>query len=98
MRVQTQAIHFDADVKLVQLIEARIQRLEHFYNQILDATVFLKLENTGKVQDKIVEVKLSVPKEQLVAKGRHKKFEVALDEVVKALRKQLIRHKDKERK
>jgi putative sigma-54 modulation protein len=47
------------------------------------------------VQDKIVEIKLNVPKELLVAKGTSKKFEVSLDQVVEALRKQLIKYKGK---
>lgn len=95
MRVQTQSIHFDADAKLLDLIETRLQKLESFYDQIIDANVFLRLENTGQVQDKIVEVTLKVPREQLVAKGRDKKFEVALDEVIEALRRQIIKYKGK---
>jgi putative sigma-54 modulation protein len=95
MKIETQSIHFTADEKLLALIEERLSKLEQFYDQILDAVVFLKLENNGKVQDKIVEIKLNVPKELLVAKGTSKKFEVSLDQVVEALRKQLIKYKGK---
>ena len=95
MKIETQSIHFTADEKLLALIEERLNKLEQFYDQILDAAVFLKLENNGKVQDKIVEIKLKVPKEQLVAKSSSKKFEVSLDQVVEALRKQLIKYKGK---
>ena len=95
MRVQTQAIHFTADASLLTLIEERLAKLDNFYDQIIDAKVFLKLEKTGKIQDKIVEVKLKVPKEQLVAKSSSKKFEKSLDDTVEALRKQLIKYKEK---
>ena len=95
MKIETQSIHFTADERLLTLIEERLNKLEQFYDQILDATVYLKLENNGKVQDKIVEIKLKVPKEQLVAKGTSKKFEISLDQVVEALRKQLIKYKGK---
>ncbi len=95
MKIQTQAIHFVADAELIELIETRLKKLQQFYNEILDATVFLRLENSGKIKDKIVEVKLKVPREQLIAKSKSKKFEKSLDDTLEALRKQLIKHKEK---
>ena len=98
MKIQTQSVHFRADEKLLSLIDERLQKLELFFDQIIRATVTLKLENNGKIQDKIVEVQLSVPNEQLIAKVSNKKFEVALDDVIEALRKQLLRYKEKTQK
>lgn len=95
MRVQTKSIHFTADAQLLELIHERLQKLELFFDHIIEASVTLKLEKNGQVQDKIVEVKINVPGEQLVAKDTSKKFEVSLDAVVEALRKQIVRYKEK---
>jgi len=95
MKIQTQSVHFKADDQLLKLIDERLQKLELYFDRIIRATVTLKLEKNGQVQDKIVEVQLSVPNEQLIAKVSSKKFEIALDDVIEALRKQLLKYKEK---
>ena len=95
MRVQTQALHFSADQKLIQFIESRLNRLEHFFDRIISADVILKLENTGQIKDKIAEVRLKIPGGVLFVKGTHKSFEASIDTAVEALRRQLIRHKER---
>ncbi|MFT5832822.1 MAG: putative sigma-54 modulation protein [Cognaticolwellia sp.] len=95
MKVQTQSIHFDADVKLTDFIEQRLEKLERFYDQIIMADVMLKLENSGQVRDKVAEIKLKVPGSVLIAKETDKSFEAAIDSSVEALRRQLIKHKER---
>jgi putative sigma-54 modulation protein len=95
MRVQTQSVHFDADVKLIEFIEQKLAKLETFFDRIIMAEVILKLENSGQVRDKIAEIKLKVPKGVLIAKETNKSFEASVDSAVEALRKQLIKHKTK---
>lgn len=55
----------------------------------------LKLENSGQVRDKIVEVRLSVPGDVLFVKESSKTFEAAVDEAADALKRLLIKHKEK---
>ncbi len=97
MRVQTQSIHFDADVKLIDFIEQRLSKLEKFYDQIIIADVKLRLENNGQVRDKVAEIILEVPGSTLVAKDSDKSFEVAIDSTIEALRRQLKKHKERTR-
>jgi len=95
MNIHTQSVHFDADEKLLDFIDKKVGKLETFYDRIIRADVFLKLENTGQVQDKIAEVKLHVPGTILVAKETSKTFEASIDGSVNALRRQLIKQKEK---
>ncbi len=95
MRVQTQALHFSADQKLIQFIESKLGKLEQFFDRIISADVILKLENTGQIKDKIAEVRLKIPGGVLFVKGTQKSFEASIDMAVEALRRQLIRHKDR---
>jgi len=82
MRVQTQSVHFVADRKLLQFIDKKVNKLETFYDRIIDADVTLRLENTGKVKDKIAEIKLQVPGDTLIVRETSKTFEGSVDSAV----------------
>ena len=97
MRVQTQSIHFKADQKLVQFIERKIQKLETFFDRIIDVNIILRLENTGQIRDKIAEIKLNIPRGLLIAKENKKTFEASVDAAVESLRRQLIKYKQRKR-
>lgn len=94
MNITTEAIHFSADRELMEFIENRLKKLEQFFDRIIDAQVFLKLENNGQIRDKIVELKLNVPGNTLFVEQSDKSFEAATDRGVEALRRQLIKHKE----
>ncbi|HMO38561.1 MAG TPA: ribosome-associated translation inhibitor RaiA [Saprospiraceae bacterium] len=95
MRVYTEAVQFKADQKLVEFIDRKLQKMEHYFDRIIDAHVVLKLENSGQVKDKIAEVRLNVPGEVLIAKESDKSFEASIDSAVDVLKRQLIRYKEK---
>ena len=97
MKIRTQSLHFDADSKLLHFIEKKLSKLELFFDRIVGAEVYLKLENTGRIQDKIVEIKLNIPNNVLVAKDTSKTFEKSVDDAVESLRRQLIKYKEKSR-
>lgn len=97
MKVQTQAVHFNADKKLKEFIEKKINRLEQFSTKLLRADVFLKLENSGRIKDKIAEIKLHLPGTVLYVKESQKTFEASVDSAIDALKRQLIRYKERRR-
>lgn len=97
MNIKIESIHFDADQKLLDFINKKFGKLEQYYDRIMYIEVTLKLENSGQVRDKVVEVKVDVPGELIVCKGINKSFEAAVDEVVDVAKRQLIRHKEKAR-
>lgn len=97
MRVQTEAVQFRADQKLLAHIEQKLQKLEHFFDRIVDARVTLKLENAGQVKDKVVEISINVPQQRLFHKETAKTFEGSVDAAVKALARQLKKYKDRRR-
>lgn len=95
MKIYTKAIQFKADGKLHDRIDQKLSKIERLFDRIIDASVQLKLENSGQVKDKILEVKLNVPGSTLIASATDKTFESALDTVVDSLKKQLIKYKAK---
>ena len=95
MNINTTSIHFDADQKLLDYIQKKTEKLDQFFDRIIDAHVFLKLENSGQVKDKIVEMKLMVPGDILMATEVSKTFEASLDAAVDNMKRQLNRYKER---
>jgi len=94
MKVQVQSIHFDADVKLTDLIQRKLDKLETFFDKAIDAEVILKLNNEG-IENKTVEIKLNLPGDQLFAAKSNGSFEAATDLCTEALRRQVKKYKEK---
>src|SRR4026208_666395 len=95
MKIITTAIHFDADQKLLDYIQRKTSKLDQFFDRIIDAHVYLKLENSGQVRDKIVEMKLNVPGDVLMATEVSKTFEASADAAVDNMKRQLNRYKER---
>lgn len=95
MRVKIQSIHFDADKKLLDFIENKVDKLNTYSNKIIDGEVFLRLDKSSTHENKIAEIKLMVPGNDLFAKRQCKTFEEATDQAVEALRRQLKKKKEK---
>ncbi len=97
MRVNVQAPNFAADVELIDFIERRLDKLEQFYDKIIFADVFLKVQKTSEKQNKNVEILLSIPGGDLMVKKDAKTFEEATDECLRSLERQLKKRKQKQR-
>jgi putative sigma-54 modulation protein len=95
MNIQVHAVQFSADKKLVQFVEEKLGKLTLFNDHIVNAEVFLKLGSSHEVENKICEIKITVPNKELFAKKQAKSFEEATDLVIEALRKQALKEKDK---
>jgi putative sigma-54 modulation protein len=96
MKLQVHSIHFDADKKLINFIQKKVDKLETFYDRLVDGEVFLRLNNEG-VENKTVEIKLNVPGTQLFAIEKARSFEAAADQAAEALKIQLQKFKTKVR-
>jgi putative sigma-54 modulation protein len=97
MKVTVQTPNFAADVKLIDFIEKKLAKLEQFYDKIVFADVFLKVQKTSDKENKIVEILLSIPGDELIVKKEARSFEVGTDECVQSLERQLKKRKQKQR-
>jgi putative sigma-54 modulation protein len=95
MQVKVQSIHFDADVKLIQFIEDKLSKLAIFHDRIIRSEVFLRIDKSDVMENKVAEIKISVPGKELFASKQSKSFEEATDNAVEALRRQITKYKDK---
>lgn len=95
MKLQIQSIHFDADKKLLQFIQKKMDKLETFFDRILDGEVYLRVENTD-IKNKSVHIKVNIPNTSLNAKETGDSFEEAVDLAVETMARQLKKTKDKQ--
>jgi len=92
------SIKFNADVKLLDYIKKRANKLDTFYDRIIDGEVFMRVEKNDHNQNKSVELKVNIPGEQLFAQEQSRTFEAATDLAVESLKRQLKKYKAKKYK
>jgi len=95
MRVKINSVHFKTDKKLDDFISEKLDKLISLHDGIIGSEVTLRVDNTDEPANKIAEIKLQVPGNDLFARKQSKSFEEAADIAVEALRRQLTKHKEK---
>lgn len=95
MTVNIQSVNFKADGKLLTFIEERLAKTTQFFDRTINTDVFLKVDNNHERQNKIVEMRMTVPGNEIVVSKECKSFEEAADLVVEVLIRQLKKHKEK---
>jgi putative sigma-54 modulation protein len=95
MKVMINSVHFKADKKLEEFITQKVEKLCVKYADVISAEVTLKLDNTDTPENKIADIRLILPGDDLYASKQSKSFEEAIDACIDALKKQLEKYKGK---
>jgi putative sigma-54 modulation protein len=93
--ININAVGFKADVKLEEFIEKKVSKLINLYDRVLSAEVILRLDAKEKMENKISELRLLVPGDDFFAKKQCDTFEEAVDDCIEAIKKQIVKHKEK---
>lgn len=97
MNINIQTVHFDADTKLIDHVNKKIQKLKSFNDRIHQVDVFLKLDNVvHQIKDKIAEIKVAVPRKQFFVKQSSKSFEESFDTALDSVIAQIKKQKEKQ--
>lgn len=97
MNVMIQTVRFDADEKLINYINQKLQKLKVFHDRIVKVDVFLKLDNVvHTIKDKIAEIRVHVPRHDFFAKTTTKSFEESFDNAFDSLLVQIKKKKEKQ--
>lgn len=96
MNVQIQTVHFDADAKLLEHVNKKIEKLRTFHDNIIGVEVYLKLDNiVHNIKDKIAEIKVYVPRHSFFVKHQSKAFEQSFDHAFDSMVNRIKRQKEK---
>jgi putative sigma-54 modulation protein len=95
MIIRVQSVNFNASSDLIEFVQKKMDKLDQFFDHIVDGDVYLKLDNNHEKENKIAELKVNVPGTDLIVKKQSASFEEAIDSGAEALRKQLSKRKEK---
>ena len=97
MNVNIQAVHFDADNRLIHLVNSKLEKLSTFHDRIIKVDVFLKLDNVvHNIKDKVAEIRVHVPHQHFFVKASSKSFEESFENALHSLVTQIKRKKDRQ--
>ncbi len=95
MNIKIQSVNFNINDNLSSFVNDKVGKLEQYFDSIVSSEVYLKLENTTEIENKISEIKVLIPGNEIFVKKKAKSFEEATDLAVDALKKQINKHKEK---
>ncbi len=95
MKVKVQAVDFKADKELLDFLQRKMDKLDQFYDKIIDGVVYLKLGNKSDKDNKVSEIKVMVPGDEFVVKKKAVSFEASIDLCTESLRRMLRKKNEK---
>jgi len=96
MNINIQTVHFDADEKLLEFVQKKLDKLETFHDRITKVEVYLKLDSMSHaIKEKVVEIKILIPKHECFVKASSNSFQTAFDEAFNSITNQLVMKKEK---
>lgn len=97
MQITIHSVRFDADQKLLNFINRKIEKLTQFDDELISSDVFLRIENATDKSNKLVEVKINTGFNELFASKKCESFEEAVDLIQEILIRQVKKNKQKKR-
>ncbi|MCB9202201.1 MAG: ribosome-associated translation inhibitor RaiA [Flavobacteriales bacterium] len=95
MKINVQAVNFNAKENLTEYLEKKLSKINQMYDNVISTNVFFKLENTSAKENKTIELILEVPGEDIVVKKSGQSFEECIDISTETAKKLLKKKKEK---
>lgn len=95
MKIKIQSLHLTLKPDLANFITEHLAKLSLINDRILAGEVCLKIDKSNILRNKVCEIRLLVPGNDLFAKRNSKTFQEATTEVIAALHSQLLKQKTK---
>jgi len=93
MKITIQTLGFTAKDELDNFIHDKVGKLSHFTDQIITGEVCLSTEKSDKKENKICDIRLVIPGNDLLASTHGKTFEEAILQAVEILERQIKKSK-----
>ncbi len=95
MEVSLNAVKFKPTSVLTEFVDKKVKKVETLLPQAIKAEVTLKVDKEHDVCNKVADVRIVIPGDDLYASKQCDTFEEAVDQCVDALKKQIEKLKDK---
>lgn len=98
MEIRIKSIHFDATEKLQEFINKKLEKLQKSYEDIQKVEVQLKVEKPAAALNKTTSLTVTAPGNTLFVEKTCDTFEEGVDLCLDAMKVQLTKFKEKQRK
>lgn len=98
MEIRIKSIHFDATEKLQEFINKKVEKLQKSYEDIQKVEVQLKVEKPAAALNKTTSLTVTAPGNTLFVEKTCDTFEESVDLCLDAMKVQLTKFKEKQRK
>jgi putative sigma-54 modulation protein len=98
MEIRIKSIHFDATEKLQEFINKKVEKLQKSYEDIQKVEVQLKVEKPAAALNKTTSLTVTAPGNTLFVEKTCDTFEEGVDLCLDAMKVQLTKFKEKQRK
>lgn len=98
MEIRIKSIHFDATEKLQEFINKKVEKLHKSYEDIQKVEVQLKVEKPAAALNKTTSLTVTAPGNTLFVEKTCDTFEEGVDLCLDAMKVQLTKFKEKQRK
>lgn len=95
MKMDIQTVGFHADATLTEYARQKTEGLYKYYDRIVGAEIYLKLVQDEKEQNKVAEIKLNIPGNDIFASSHSNKFEGSINDSIDKLKGQIRKLKTK---
>ncbi len=94
MKIHVKSSGLTPHAPLENHLEKKLNKLETYYDNIIDCKVWLRVENSSEKDNKTAEIILAVPGDDIVVKKTSSSFEESIDLCVDVAKKLLIKKKE----
>jgi len=95
MTTNIQSIGFTASEALTAFVKEKTAKLSLHFENIISSEVCLSIDNSSTNENKVCDIRLVIPGNDLLAKAQCKTFEEAIAQASDALIRQIEKHKTK---
>jgi putative sigma-54 modulation protein len=89
MKINIQSINCTPRQDLLDLINEKIGKLEHFSDRIIESKVVLRVEKSENRENKVIEVRLGIPGNDLFVKKNCESFEEGVQKSYDVLQREI---------
>lgn len=95
MNITINVVKFKADAKLEQFVNEKVAKIDRLVDNATKCEVTLKVDKPESDNNKIAEIELSLPGQQLFNSKQANTFEEAVAECVDTLKVQIDKYKER---
>ncbi|MES2567475.1 MAG: HPF/RaiA family ribosome-associated protein [Bacteroidota bacterium] len=95
MTTNIQTLHFDADKKLLDFANDKMNKLNSLHDGLINGEVIMRLDKSSNSENKVAEIKILAKGQELFSKKQSASFEESIDLACEALKTQIKKHKEK---